>query len=276
MPRPELSRRALLGGALTVPGLLAGGPVAVSGHPIFGPRLPGRAATVARFAGRTPSWFGLEGPGVVSSFPSADEVVLTFDACGGPRLEYDEALIEVLRRHEVPATLFINRQWALANWRVLTELVDDPLFEIANHGDRHVPLSAVGEPAYGIAGTPDVGAAYDEIARAHRLLRLLWNHRSRWFRPGTAHVDDVCAELAQELGTPVVGFTVNADSGATAPATQVEASLLTLQPGGIALGHMNHPGGGTATGVEAAIPRLLASGLRPRRLDDVLPVPDGP
>lgn len=236
-PRRAVSRRAVLAAFLGA-GAVGGADVPVLPRPRT--ELPSRARTLERYAGRrSPAWFGLEGPGVVSSFASDDEVVLTFDACGGPQLDYDADLIAVLRRHRAPATLFVNRQWALANWRVLTELVDDPLFEIANHGDRHVPLSAVGEPAYGIAGTPDVGAAYDEIARAHRLLRLLWNHRSRWFRPGTAHVDDVCAELAQELGTPVVGFTVNADSGATAPATQVEASLLTLQPGRIALGHMN-------------------------------------
>lgn len=247
----------------------AGGGTAYTGH-LVGTGLPGRAEALARFAGRAPAWFGLDGPGVVSSLDSSDEVVLTFDACGGSQLGYDAALVEVLRRHEAPATLFVNRSWALANWRVVSDLAADPLFELANHGDRHLPLSVAGAAAYGIGGTRDVGEAYDEIARTHRLLRLLWDFEPRWFRPGTAHVDDVGAELAAYLGTPVVGFTVNGDSGATLGAAAVEASLLTLAPGGIALAHMNHPGSGTAAGVDAAIPRLREQGLALRRLGDVL------
>lgn len=272
-PASRLSRRSLLGaaaalglGGLAAPATAGG---EVPAHRIFGPTLPSRRAVLERFAGRTPRWFGLEGAGVVSSLPSEDAVVLTFDACGGPQLRYDEALVEVLRRHEAPATLFLNRQWALANWRVVGELHDDPLFELANHGDRHVPLSVDGAAAYGITGTADVGEAYDEIARAHRLFQLLWNHRCRWFRPGTAHVDDVAAALAEHVGTPVVGFTVNADLGATAAADQVEANLLQLAPGGIALGHLNRPGSGTAAGVEAAIPQLRDRGLRLGRLGDL-------
>lgn len=232
--------------------------------------LPGREETLARFAGRAPAWFGLEGEGIVSSFPSSDQVVLTYDACGGGTHGYDAELIEVLRRHEAPATLFVNRRWALANWRLMTELRDDPLFEIANHGDLHVPLSVTGQAAYGIAGTPDLGAVYDEIARPHRIFRALWDFEPRWFRSGTAHVDDVSAALAQHLGTPVVGFTVNGDSGATLPASAVTANLLTLAPGGIMLAHMNQPGSGTAAGTDAAIPQLRDRGLRLARLGDVL------
>lgn len=275
-----MRRRTLLGAAagLGVPvvapasdpaGALSTSPTSPA-HPVFGPTLPSRRATVGRFADRSPQWFGLEGPGVISAVPAQDAVVLTFDACGGPQLRYDEALVEVLRRHQAPATLFVNRQWALANWRMVGELHEDPLFELANHGDRHVPLSVDGSAAYGISGTADAGEVYDEIARAHRLFQLMWGHRCRWFRPGTAHTDDVAAELAAHVGTPVVGFSVNADLGATAPADQVLAHLLQLSPGGIALGHLNHPGSGTAAGVDAAIPRLRDRGLHPHRLGDLL------
>ena len=267
-PRRAVSRRAVLAAFL---GAGAVGGADVPGLPRPRTELPSRARTLERYAGRrSPAWFGLEGPGVVSSFASDDEVVLTFDACGGPQLDYDADLIAVLRRHRAPATLFVNRQWALANWRTVTELHDDPLFEIANHGDRHVPLTVDGQPAYGIPGTASLEEAFAEIARTHRLFRLLWDVELRWFRPGTAHVDDVGADLARHLGTPVVGFTVNGDQGATQPASAVTSALLTLQPGGIALAHMNRPGSGTAPGTDAAVPVLRERGLRLRRLGDVL------
>ena len=237
---------------------------------LCGAELPARAAVVDRFAGREPAWFGLEGPGIVSSVDPDEGAVLTLDACGGSRLELDDALIGVLRRTGTPATLFVNRSWALANPLALRDLAADPLLEIANHGDRHVPLSVTGASAYGIGGTRDVGEVFDEVARCHRLLRLLWGVRSRWFRPGTAHADDVAADVAAALGTPVVGFTVNGDHGATASADEVTEQLLTLRPGGIVLAHMNRPGSGTAAGLERALPELRARGLRLRRLGDAL------
>lgn len=257
--------RAAVGGAALA---MSGGPGAWVG--LLSTSLPQRAGVVAELQSRVPTWFGLEGPGIISSFASTDEVVLTFDACGGSRLAVDSQLIEVLRRHRAPATLFVNRSWAVHNWRVLRELVADPLFEIANHGDRHVPLSVAGQQAYGITGTRTVGEAYDEIARTQLLLHRMWDVEPRWFRPGTAHLDDVGAELAARLGTPAVGFTVNGDLGATSSAAEVTAALLTVQPGGIVLAHMNHPGGGTAAGVDAALPQLIGRGLRLRRLADVL------
>ncbi len=168
------------------------------------------------------------------------------------------------------AVTWLSSHGALANGRLVTVLRDDPLFELANHGDRHVPVSVTGAAAYGIPGTADAGEVYDEIAGAHRLFRWLWGVQSRWFRPGTAHTDDVSARIAIEMGTPVVGFTVNADMGATASAEQVRTALLGFAPGGIALAHMNQPGSGTAAGVAAAVPLLRARGLRFRRLEDAL------
>ncbi|MGO0576028.1 polysaccharide deacetylase family protein [Ornithinimicrobium panacihumi] len=265
------SRRAVVGLLTSSAATLLAAPRAEELRGFLRADLPGREETVGTFAGRRPSWFGLEGPGIISTFDSPDEVVLTFDACSGSRLELDVELLTVLRQERVPATLFLTRPWMLANADVVSELAADPLFELANHGDRHLPLTVEGQDAYGIAGTADAAEAYNEIARGHRILRLLWGRRSRWFRPGTAHADDVGVAIASAMGTPMVGFSVNADLGATATADQVAANLLTLQPGGIALAHINRPGSGTAVGTREAVRTLRSRGLRPRRLGDVLP-----
>jgi peptidoglycan/xylan/chitin deacetylase (PgdA/CDA1 family) len=198
-------------------------------------------------------------------------VALTFDACGGPRGSgYDGALIDVLRSQAVPATLFVNSRWIDANPRVFSELVTDPLFEIANHGTRHLPLSVTGRSAYGIAGTQNVGEVFDEIAgNRHKLDRLL-GKPPRFFRSGTAHYDDVATRIVTDLGEQVIGFDVNGDKGATLNSSQVEQALLTARPGSIVIGHMNQPQGGTAGGVAAAIPRLLGSGLRFVRISEYL------
>ncbi|MFE6870997.1 polysaccharide deacetylase family protein [Kitasatospora sp. NPDC057692] len=232
---------------------------------------PTRAAVTARYAGAAPTAWGLDVPGVLSTLPNAaaPAVALTFDACGGSGGSgYDAALVAALRAHGVPATLFLNARWIDANPGVFENLAADPLFEIANHGTVHRPLSVTGRSAYGIAGTRDPGEVYDEIAGNLAKLTALLGHPPRFFRSGTAHYDDVATRIAADLGQRIAGFSTNADGGATLPAAQVQRELAAAAPGGIVIAHMNRPASGTARGVAAALPALLAAGRTFVRLSD--------
>ena len=83
-----------------------------------------------------------------------------------------------------------------------------------------------------------------------------------FYRTGTAHYDDVAVQIVDDLGLTPVGFSVNADDGATAPAAKVGAAISQAAPGSIVLAHMNHPRSGTGPGVAAALPAMLAAGWR--------------
>ncbi|MHA6523507.1 polysaccharide deacetylase family protein [Tessaracoccus sp. G1721] len=233
--------------------------------------LPSRDDIVARYDGRTPSQWGLEVDGAVLR-SEAKPIVVTLDACGGRNGSgYDEALIEVFRRLQVPATLFLNLRWIDANPGIALELAADPLFELANHGTAHRPLSVNGAEAYGIPGTASVGEVYDEVMGGHARLSELTGELPLWFRSGTAHVDDVAVEIVGELGQRVVNFDVNADAGATFTPEQVRRSMGAARAGSICIGHFNRPDSGTADGMAEALPRLLDGGLTFARLRDVLP-----
>ncbi len=245
-------------------GSVGASPAAVSaGRPAV-PGLPSRAAIVARYGGLAPHGWGLRLPGTVGTLPSADKVLaLTFDACGGPGGNgYDHGLVTTLRRYAVPATLFLNARWIDANRPVFAALAADPLFEIGNHGTRHRPLSTTGRSAYGIPGTRDCGEVFDEVAGNHAKLTALLGTPPRFFRPGTAFCDDVAVRIVGEFYETVVAFAVNGDGGATFTPAQVMSALLTAPAGAIVIGHLNHPGRGTARGVAAALPRLLGAGFR--------------
>ncbi len=235
-----------------------------------------RAQVVARYGRLKPRTWGFDAPGVVRVLPTAQRVMaLTFDACGGPGGSgYDQSLIGFLRQREVPATLFLNSRWIDANPAAFRQLAGEPLFEIANHGTRHRPLSVTGRSAYGIPGTRSAGEAYDEVAGNQAKLTRLLGVPPRFFRSGTAYCDDIAARIVTDLGERIVSFSVNGDGGATFTPEQVARTVTAAPDGSIVICHMNHPEGGTARGIAAAVPDLLASGYHFARLSDELRPPD--
>lgn len=239
------------------------------------PSAPTREGIIKEFGGAKPKYWGLDAPGVTPKFdgadgPGKDSICFTFDACGGHFVKYDHALIELLRKYSVPATLFINMTWAQHNATVFKELLGDPLFEIANHGKRHLPLSVSGKSAYRIPGTKDVGEVYDEIVEPTDYFIESFGYRPKFMRSGTAYADEVAAAVAERLGQKLVGFSLNGDGGATFPAQVVTREVLKAKPGDIVISHMNRPNSGTRAGYTEALPQLIDRGLNFRKLSEVI------
>ncbi|MFV0432526.1 MAG: polysaccharide deacetylase family protein [Leucobacter sp.] len=229
-------------------------------------------AVIAEHEGRLPTQWGTDISGVVrtgadAGLASSGDVYLTLDACGGPAGSgYDESLIAGLVDAGVPATLFLNRRWIEANSDTAAQLARLPQFSIQNHGTAHLPLSVTGEAAYGIPGTPGAREAAMEVWENHLALTELTGTAPRWFRPGTAHLDDVGLSIAEALGERIAGFAVNADGGATLPAESVAAELGAVGGGEIVIAHMNQPGSGTAAGILQMIAPLRDRGITFGRL----------
>ena len=262
------SRRAVLASAvaLAVAGAVPGtggrlGRASADTKALTASALPTRAEIVANFGHKKPKHFGMFLRHMVTH--GEHRTALTFDACGGPKgSHYDEKLINTLRKHHTPATLFLNARWIASFPTVAAELAADPLFELGNHGLRHRPLTVRGQAAYGIAGTASAGEAYDEIMQGLDALAELTGSRTVWFRPGTAWADDVGVAIARALRVRVVSFSINADEGATASKNAIAKNLGTARSKSISLGHFNHPEGKTAEGLAKALPRLLDEGRK--------------
>ena len=227
------------------------------------PSTPSRADIVAAYGKHQARYWGLEAPGVVTKLPPAAQgIALTFDFCGGPGGSgYDQALLDTLRQRHTPATLFLNSRWITANPATARQLAADPLFELANHGTSHKPLSTTGNNAYGIPGTRNAGEVYDEVMPNDLTLTGITGARPRYFRPGTAYMDDVAVEILHALGVRPAGFSINGDGGATYPAAVVAKEIGKARPGDVVICHGNHPNGGTAEGVAHALDKLLAAGM---------------
>lgn len=225
---------------------------------------------IAKFSGRIPHEWGEIVKGVKTRLITDQKVLaLTFDACGGPKGGgYNAVLIDFLTREAIPATLFISGKWVNANPDLLQALLRNPRFEIANHGLNHKPCSAIGRSAHGKKGTKNVGDIFDEIELNALGIQSMTGHKPKYYRPGTANCDEVCAEIANTLGYEVVNFSVRGDAGATYSKKQVEEALLHSAPASIVLMHMNQPESHTAEGVMEAVPELRKRGFRFVKLSD--------
>ena len=213
----------------------------------------------------------LDGRRVFPTRSATHRTVITLDACGGPGGSgVDQELLATLRRLNIPATLFVNARWIHTNRQLAAELGADPLFELANHGWLHRPLSVNGRSAYGIPGTASVSDAYDELTGCQDALIETAGQPSRFFRAGTAYFDDVAAAMTRRLGMLPVNFSINADAGATMPPGAVASALHAAGPGDIVIAHFNKPGSGTAAGFRQALPRLSDGGIEFGRLGEVL------
>lgn len=218
-------------------------------------RLPTRDEITRAFDWQAAKFWGLEAPGVLTRMPAKRAgVSLTVDFCGGPKGDgADTALFALLRQQHVPATLFLNALWVTANMSLAKDLSADPLFEIANHGTSHCPLSVTGKTAYGIQGTMNPGEVYDEITTNNAVLTDLTGHRPRFFRPGTAYMDEVSAQIIRALDLTPVGFSINGDAGATLPPQTVTREISRARATDIVIAHGNHPAGGTVQGLTRAL-----------------------
>jgi peptidoglycan/xylan/chitin deacetylase (PgdA/CDA1 family) len=230
-----------------------------------------RAAVVAAHEGKAPHGWGTSVEDVATRLAGDERrIALTFDACGGPGGDgYDHALVELLRREAIPATLFVTARWIASHRDVAASLAADPLFELENHGSKHKPCSVSGRAAFGLVGTRSVKEAADEILGGADAIAAITSRRPRYYRSGAAHFDDVCAAMARELGAVPVGYSVGGDAGGGFTRAQIRRAIETAPDGSIVLLHMNHPGRSTAEGLADALPVLRERGVELVKLGDV-------
>ena len=99
--------------------------------------------------------------------------------------------------------MFVNARWIEANPRTFQRLAADPLFEIANHGTEHRPLSVNGRSAYGLAGTSSVANVVDEVAVNQQLITKLTGTRLRSFAQARRTTTTSAVRIVNDLGLQV-------------------------------------------------------------------------
>jgi peptidoglycan/xylan/chitin deacetylase (PgdA/CDA1 family) len=180
------------------------------------------------------------------------QVSITFDACATNNYGYgfDRPVFEVLRREQIPSTIFVSGLWVESHPDEMKELASEPMIEFANHSYDHPHM-----------GRLTISEIEDEIDRTEAALGL-HGVRSVAFRPPYGEYTDRVLEVARERQLPAVLWDVV--SGDPSAGTTVEAMVRTVvsktRPGSIVIFHIN----GRETKTALALPAILRQ-LRARR-----------
>lgn len=232
------------------------------------------ARVKAEFATALPGSLVQYSPLIYDRIKTAEKIIaLTFDACGGKgRLGngYDRELIDLLKKEKIPATLFMTAKWILRNQDKMKEILENPLFDIANHGLFHKPASIRGLSIYGIKGTASIEELMLEVELNALYLEKISGKKPRFYRPGTAFFDQTALKIIRKLGYLPLNFSITPGDSFNPKDKIIRIVLKQLKPGAIAIFHMNHPNRFTKEALEELIPKIRAKGYRFVLLKDFL------
>ncbi|MFF8916024.1 polysaccharide deacetylase family protein [Streptomyces sp. NPDC015032] len=205
-------------------------------------------------------------------------VALTFDADmtadQGPRAAAGEhfdnpALIALLRRSKVPATVFMTGRWADEYPAQARSIGTDALFEIANHSYSHYAFTS---PCYGLP-TVAKGGTRGEVERAFAAFRKAGvRHVVPYFRfPGGCYDDATLRALAPEKVTAVQWDVVSGDAFATDADAVARQVLDGVKPGSVVVMHCTRSAAPvTDEAVRQVVPELRRRGYRLVKVSDLM------
>jgi peptidoglycan/xylan/chitin deacetylase (PgdA/CDA1 family) len=193
-------------------------------------------------------------------------VALTLDACGG---KTDNRILSALVDNGIPATVFVTGRWLKRNAVAFAVMRAHPeLFEIENHGWRHVPAVETRTRIYGLKSAGSMAAVDSEVELGAAAITKAGGSAPHWFRGATAKYSDASMKEINRLGFRVAGFSVNADGGSLLSARTTEKRVAAAKDGDVLIAHINQPSHKAGAGLVKGLLDLKARGVTFVRLQD--------
>jgi peptidoglycan/xylan/chitin deacetylase (PgdA/CDA1 family) len=208
-----------------------------------------------------------------ASPPGQTRIALTFDACEGAT---DLRILDALIAHNIPATIFVTGRWLTRNADAFAKMQARPdLFEIENHGARHLPAVDYPTLVYGLKSAGSPAAVLQEVSGGAAAIVAAGGPAPHWYRDATAKYDASAMAQIRELGYEIAGYSRSGDGGATFSRAKTARQIETAQDGDVILSHINQPTHPAGAGVVDAMIDLQARGVVFVRLQDAFG-PDDP
>ncbi|HWM40755.1 MAG TPA: polysaccharide deacetylase family protein [Streptomyces sp.] len=266
------SRRIFLGGVLLA-GACAANPMSAAAHE-SGADAIGAARRASRHGAiRSPRSYRLqpEAGRASTGHRASTSVTYTLDSSAGRRIAltfddgpdpvYTPQVLEILRRHRVPATFCVLGENAVVYPGLLRAIADGGHL-IANHSWSHPALPRL-----------RASDARKELARTSELIEQEVGAPPVWARAPYGYWNKETLAISAGLGMSPLGWSVDTGDWAQPGVSEIVSTVMdNVQPGSIIL---SHDGGADAAQTVAALqnylPQLLDSGWTP-----VLPPVSGP
>ena len=214
--------------------------------------------------------------GVIRRVKLSDDlkaIALTFDMCELDTITTgcDMDVINFLREHSIPATLFIGGKWMRTHSQRVKQIMTDPIFEIANHNWSHgncALLSPEGLKAQILWTQAEYEllreeSGLDDIPESMTLFRLPYGRNS-----------EAALKIIAELGLRVIQWDVAAEAGDNSnPARAKRSAKLVAgmtKPGSILLFHAHLVPKGTVNLLREVVGILSADDYVFMKVSDLL------
>lgn len=185
-------------------------------------------------------------------------VALTLDACSG---KADQRIFQALVANNIPATVFVTARWLRRNGDTVKLMLAHPdLFQIENHGARHVPAVDVPMNVFGIASAGSPEAVKAEVDGGREAIIAATGHAPLWFRGATGRYDTAAMAEIRGMGEAIAGYSIRADDGATLSAAAVARRLAGAKDGDVIIAHANQPDRPSGAGVVKGMLALKSRG----------------
>lgn len=185
-------------------------------------------------------------------------VALTLDACSG---KADQRIIQALLANRIPATVFVTARWLKRNGDTVKLMLAHPdLFQIENHGARHVPAVDTPMTVYGLATAGSPAAVKAEVEGGRAAILAATGRAPQWFRGATGRYDTAAMAEIRSLGEAIAGYSLRADDGATLPPAAVVRRMAAAKDGDVIIAHVNQPDRPSGAGVVQGLLALKAKG----------------
>jgi probable sporulation protein (polysaccharide deacetylase family) len=180
---------------------------------------------------------------VYRGHPDKKMVAFTINVAWGN--EYIPDMLEILKKHNVTATFFLEGRWAKENPALAKMIADEQ--EVGNHSYTHPDMK-----------TLSTSSIQEQLVKTNEVIEATTNKKVKWFAPPSGSYRDAVVEIASELGMGTIMWTVDTiDWQRPEPSVLINRVMGKIHPGAIIL---MHPTSSTAKSLDVLIRGLKKQG----------------
>ncbi|MED3467316.1 polysaccharide deacetylase family protein [Bacillus thuringiensis] len=186
--------------------------------------------------------------------PNKKMVGLTINVAWGN--EYLPRILEILKKHDVKATFFLEGRWVKENLR-FAKMIVDAKQEVGNHSYTHPNMKTLSSDEI-----------RDQLQKTNRMIEVATNQKVRWFAPPSGSFRDEVVKIADDFQMGTIMWTVDTiDWKRPEPDVLLQRVMRKIHPGAIIL---MHPTSSTAEALETMITKLKEQGYKVGNITELL------